>query len=191
MTLNVIDTITVNVSYKKLIFRKNITLNESTYYKTKHGPIKLEMILLNDNNILELMISHRGEDLMLISEWVILDELLALFGIMPGECHYTIDKNYILRTSDYDSNANITIDLKINDYVTYKIIDNKGHVIFYGNGQIQDMWNINSHVSACIIGGAEFHFTSTGLMIDNSSSVISKYDDERTLKIRKIEELVH
>ena len=191
MTLNVMDTITVNVSYKKLIFRKNITLNESTYYKTKHGPIKLEMILLNDNNILELMISHRGEDLMLISEWVILDEFLALFGIMPGEYHYTIDKNYILRTSDYDSNANITIDLKINDYVTYKIIDNKGHVIFYGNGQIQDMWNINSNVSACIIGGVKFHFTSTGLMIDNSSSVISKYYDERTLKIRKIEELVH
>ncbi len=187
MTLNVIDTITVNVSYKKLIFRKNITLNESTYYKTKHGPIKLEMILLNDNNILELMISHRGEDLMLISEWVILDEFLALFGILPGEYHYTIDKNYILRTSDYDSNANITIDLKINDYVTYKIIDNKGHVIFYGNGQIQDMWNINSHVSACIIGGEEFHFTSTGLMIDNSLSVISKYDDERKLKIRKME----
>lgn len=191
MTLNVIDTITVNVSYKKLIFRKNITLNESTYYKTKHGPIKLEMILLNDNNILELMISHRGEDLMLISEWVILDEFLALFGIMPGEYHYTIDKNYILRTSDYDSNYNITIDLKINDYVTYKIIDNKGHIIFYGNGQIQDMWNINNNVSACIIGGVEFHFISTGLMIDNSSYVISKYDDERKLKIRKIEELVH
>ena len=191
MTLNVVDKITVNVSYKRFIFKKSIILNEGTYYKTKFGPVKLEIILMNDDNIMQLMITHRGKDLNLISELMILDEFLALFGIMPGEYHYTIDKNYILRTSDYDSNANITIDLKINDYVTYKIIDNKGHVIFYGNGQIQDMRNINNHVSACIIGGMEFHFTSTGLMIDNSSSVISKYDDERTLKIRKIEELVH
>ncbi len=191
MTLDVVNKITVKVSYKKFFFKKNITLNEGNYYKTKHGTIKLEMILLNDNNILELMISHRGEDLMLITEWVVLDEFLALFGILPGEYHYAIDKNYILHTANYDSNANISIDFKINDYVTYKVIDNKEHVIFYGNGQIQDMWNINSSVSACIIGGVEFHFTSTGLMIDNSSSVISKYDDERKLKIRKIEELVH
>lgn len=137
------------------------------------------------------MISHTGEDFIPVQEWVVLDEFLILFGIVPGEYSHTIDKNYVLRTADYNGMADISIYFKINDYVTYTVTDNKGHIIFYGNGRIQDMWNINNRVSACIIGGVEFHFTSTGLMIDNSSSVISKYDDERTLKIRKIEELVH
>ncbi len=191
MTLDVLNRITVKVSYKKFLFKKNIILSEGTYYKTKYGIIKLEVILLNENNILELVISHTGEDFMPVQEWVVLDEFLILFGIVPGEYSYTIDKNYVLRTAGYSSRADISIYFKINDYVTYTVTDNKGHTIFYGNGQIQDMWNINNNVSACIIGGVEFHFTSTGLMIDNSSSVISKYDDERKLKIRKIEELVH
>lgn len=191
MTLDVLNRITVKVSYKKFLFKKNIILSEGTYYKTKYGIIKLEVILLNENNILELVISHTGEDFMPVQEWVVLDEFLILFGIVPGEYSYTIDKNYVLRTADYSSRADISIYFKINDYVTYTVTDNKGHTIFYGNGQIQDMWNINNNVNACIIGGVEFHFTSTGLMIDNSSSVISKYDDERKLKIRKIEELVH
>lgn len=191
MTLDVLNRITVKVSYKKFLFKKNIILSEGTYYKTKYGIIKLEVILLNENNILELMISYTGEDFMPVQEWVVLDEFMILFGILPGEYSHTVDKNYILRTADYSSRADISIYFKINDYVTYTVTDNKGYIIFYGNGQIQDMWNINNSVSACIIGGVEFHFTSTGLMIDNSSPVISKYDDERTLKIRKIEELVH
>lgn len=94
MTLNVVDKITVNVSYKRFIFKKSIILNEGTYYKTKFGPVKLEIILMNDDNIMQLMITHRGKDLNLISEWMILDEFMTLFNIMPGEYTYTIDKNY-------------------------------------------------------------------------------------------------
>lgn len=186
MTLNVVDKITVNVSYKRFIFKKSIILNEGTYYKTKFGPVKLEIILMNDDNIIQLMITHRGKDLNLISEWMILDEFMTLFNIMPGEYTYTIDKNYILHTVNDSNIVDISNDLKINDQVIYTVIDKKGRVMFYGNGEIQNMWIFNNRISACIIGGVEFYFTSTGLLMENSCKVMSKYDDERKLVIRKI-----
>lgn len=188
MSLQVANKITIQVKYRKLLFNKNIILQEGKYYRPKHSnpTIKIELIVLNDNDILELMVSYRNEDLISNTEWLTLDEFLILFDIMPGKYKYIVSRNYVICTNSDKYATNTSIDFRINDYVTYKVINSKGNVIFYGNGKIQDMWNINSRVSACIIGGVEFHFTSSGLLMEKDSPIITKYNDERKIEIRKM-----
>lgn len=188
MNLQVANKITIQVKYRKLLFNKNIILQEGKYYRSKHSnpTIKIELIVLNDNDILELMVSYRNEDLISNTEWLTLDEFLILFDIMPGKYKYIVSRNYVICTNSDKYATNTSIDFRINDYVTYTVINSKGNAIFYGNGQIQDMWNINSRVSACIIGGVEFHFTSSGLLMEKDSPIITKYSDERKIEIRKM-----
>lgn len=188
MNLQVANKITIQVKYRKLLFNKNIILQEGKYYRPKHSnpTIKIELIVLNDNDILELMVSYRNEDLISNTEWLTLDEFLILFDIMPGKYKYIVSRNYVICTNSDKYATNTSIDFRINDYVTYTVINSKGNAIFYGNGQIQDMWNINSRVSACIIGEVEFHFTSSGLLMEKDSPIITKYSDERKIEIRKM-----